>query len=108
MISMKVKELQILYYELLAIIEIYGKKRIEPQIERIKDIVELLNEIDIRDERICRNVLKDIIKNNIFLYPLRGGLSDFSIIINDKTKERLLNEQLEDIQNKIDKILRSV
>lgn len=104
----KIQDLIKHYLNLLKIIEVYGKGKIDAQIYRIKDIIDYLNSKK-HDNDQAFKAMQFIIKNNHFLYPPRGGLTDFEICLDtDKDKEKQLNILLEDIQNSIDKILRSV
>lgn len=90
---MVLAELKKEYTNLLNILGKYGDVTVRPQINQIKDILDLLESFS--SNNIDNTAIEELRKMNDVLYPPRGGLSEFYIWSDNFDERMKLNEPLD-------------
>lgn len=102
---MVLAELKKEYKNLLDILDEYGGVSVRPQINQIKDILDLLESFS--SNNVDDTVLDELRKMNDVLYPPRDGLSEFYIWSDDFDERMKLNKPLDRAKKIIWKLLNS-
>ncbi|MFL0251320.1 hypothetical protein ACJDT4_12915 [Clostridium neuense] len=92
-----IKKVEILFKELIAILNKYGDSTISNQKRIVEDTIDFIEDNTIEDDK----KIIEIEQNYKMLYPAHGGLSEFYIWDNDFEKRKKLNEPLDKVTEEL-------
>jgi hypothetical protein len=97
-----IKELEVLFKELIAILNKYGDSTVSNQKRIVENTICIIVSNTIQDDK----KIIEIERNYKMLYPARGGLSEFYIWDNDFEKRKKLNEPLDKVRKELWRIFK--
>lgn len=89
-------EIKTVVQQLLALLIKYDNGKINYQIQKLKDINEILDSDMNSSEK--KEILNDMSKN---IYPPQGGLTDFYVWDNDNSKRIEINQSISALNDKL-------
>jgi hypothetical protein len=102
----KINKLKELYLQLLTLVNTYSTSNMSIEKNFIEDIISYIKSVDSVQNEDTKTIFQNIKMMDEHLYPLRGGLADFIISMNDSKKEDELNIMLFHIEDEIWNILK--
>lgn len=101
MTNEEIAELRLLYIELGKIVKKYGQRYYFYQLKIILDVIACID-FDMSNEEKTDH----LIYYYRILFPARGGLTEFYIHYDDYETRRRMNKPLDDIEDKLRKIMK--